>query len=242
MSSSLVLTYSFVLLQILPSYLNKSYGPESSLPSQLLDGIVKVALRCLVDFVGETRLHRQVCTILLPSISRRASLCSRLVSLASWQELATAFASRQMALVEQLGQKMHRSIAQSLCLAAALGMPSAEETQAYLNNLMSATMRQIVELAARPDLDDLASQPSTVMVLCSLLEAVRGATRATLGATARMQPFVYSLVTSPILAPLLRLQVRFFYTAFIVNRQPASHPISSLLFLSPRDHFEAMEW
>ena len=54
----------------------------------------------------------QVAGQLLPVLVRRRSLCRQLVQLASWQELAGAFATRQPGLITQLQQRLHRSLAQ----------------------------------------------------------------------------------------------------------------------------------
>ncbi len=50
--------------------------------------------------------------MLLPVLVRRKPLCDRLVPLASWQQLAGAFAERQPVLTQGLGQKMHRALSQ----------------------------------------------------------------------------------------------------------------------------------
>ncbi len=59
-------------------------------------------------FHTHTHTHTHTTQVLV----RRKTICRQLVLLASWQELAGAFASRQPALTQQLGQKLHRSLAQ----------------------------------------------------------------------------------------------------------------------------------
>ena len=55
-----------------------AYGsPEGGAAVQLLDGIVRVALACLVGYPGEAQLHRCICSGLLPVLVRRKGLCTQ---------------------------------------------------------------------------------------------------------------------------------------------------------------------
>ncbi|KAG1679648.1 hypothetical protein FOA52_006165 [Chlamydomonas sp. UWO 241] len=224
----------------LPGDLQQAYGAPTGRAGHLLDGIVRVALACLVNFPGEALLHGAVCGTLLPVLVRRKPLCRALVALSSWQELCHAFASRAPALCLSMGSKTQRSLAQCLCLASA-GVMGPRAGQAYVTQLMAATVQQLGELGSRPDLDSVVSlAPEATRVAC-LVEAVRGCTRATLSAT---QPAVFAL-TSPLLTPLLRLQHAFRANPLVVTsllKLAAEIVENHISFLRPAESDAVMRW
>lgn len=90
----------------------------------------------------------QVCHTLLPTLVHRKPLCRRLISLPSWQALATAFSQRQAALTTHLSQKFQRALSRCLCLAAS-GFGDEAAAQQYVSHLMLQTVNELVGLAGR---------------------------------------------------------------------------------------------
>ncbi|GAX80807.1 hypothetical protein CEUSTIGMA_g8243.t1 [Chlamydomonas eustigma] len=189
----------------LPGNLQVLYGAADGPASQLLDGIVQFSSTCLISYPGEAQLHKRVCTGLLPVLVRRKSLCSSLVNLGSWRDLAAAFATRQQAVGELLGGKLQRALSQSLCLAAA-GMSTPASSRSYVSQLMQGTVNELTALADRCDQTASASCQSGVDLhsACLVIEAMRGATIGTLSAT---QPAVWNL-SAPLLGPMIHLYRR----------------------------------
>lgn len=100
----------------LPAPLEAAFGGSAG--AGQLDTLTRVATTCLVAYQGERELHTQVCDTLLPVLARHPRSCEQLLQLEAWQQLARAFAGREPLLTRQLAQKLHRSLARSLCAAA----------------------------------------------------------------------------------------------------------------------------
>ena len=65
---------------------------------------------------------------------RRRPLSRRLLQLPRWQELASAFASRQPVLTQLLAPKLQRSLSYSLCLATD-GFESDDAAPQYITQV-----------------------------------------------------------------------------------------------------------
>ncbi len=92
----------------------------------------------------------QVCNELLPVLVGRAAVCSRLLQLEPWQALVHAFASRDERLSRQLALKLHRSLARSLCAAAAGYGEDAASAGLYVEHVLGALAGAVEGLAAQP--------------------------------------------------------------------------------------------
>lgn len=243
----------------MPPALAAQYGPGSADAARALDVVVQVASRCLLAFPGEVTLHRQVCTVLLPTLVKRRLRCSVLVGLASWQQLAAAFASQQAALVAGLHPKVLRHLSCNLALGAtgfslkggsgadatAAAAAAAEQHGGYVRQLTSAAAQRLLDVAARPDLATpaVSSHPQLVREINCLLEMLRGVTAA--GATAtKAQPALFAL-TVPLL-PALQAVARAFkdqFTVVIASLKLAKAIIETHVPFVTADQFGALvQW
>lgn len=139
--------------------------------------------------------------VLLPVLVRRPAACQRLVGLAPWRQLVDAFASREPQLIQQMNQKLHRSLAKSLTMAAA-GLQDAQTVWQYIVHLLQNVAGELQQLVDMPGLRTAVQQPPVVQRICCLLEGLRGTCRGTL--VGQTQPALFD-VLSKLLAPLLQL-------------------------------------
>ncbi|XP_031116009.1 exportin-4 isoform X1 [Ipomoea triloba] len=171
---------------------------EHSQGKVVLDIIVRLSITSLVSYPGEKDLQALTCFELLHGLVRRRSVCTHLMALDSWRELANAFANERTLF--SLYASYQRSLAQTLVLSAT-GMRDSEMSYQYVKYLTSHMTAYLVELSGRNDLKKVAEQPDIILLVSCLLERLRGVAIAT---EPRTQKAIYEIGFS-VMNPVLTL-------------------------------------
>eukprot|EP00249_Psilotum_nudum_P010588 c22631_g1_i2 orf=152-3370(+) len=163
----------------------------------VLETLLQVGVTSLTSWPGERNLHEITCFQLLPSLVRRRNICAHIVSMGAWQELAKAFAFQDLALLV-FAAPIQRALAETLCRSAS-GMESGDNTNQYVKDLMVPIACSLSDLSSRPDLKNFAQQPDAILMVCCLIERLRGAARAVMP---RSQKAIFE-VGAAVMEPLL---------------------------------------
>ncbi|RYR02507.1 hypothetical protein Ahy_B06g081302 isoform B [Arachis hypogaea] len=154
-----------------------SFFGEHNQGKPVLDIIVRVSLVTLISYPGEKDLQGITCYQLLHSLVQQKHICIHLVTLNSWNELATAFSTER------------------LCSFWTLLIR-------YVRNLMGHIATYIVEMSSKSNFKSIAQQPDILLSVSCMLERLRGAASAS---EPRTQKAIFELgfsVMNPILVLL----------------------------------------
>ncbi|CAM8923463.1 unnamed protein product [Rhodiola kirilowii] len=176
-----------------------SFFGEHSQGKYALDLIVRILLTTLMFYQGEKDLQALTCHMLLPALVRRKQVCTHLITLDSWRDLANAFANDRT--LYSIDAALQRSLAQTLVLSA-LGMKNIDASIQYARDLMNHMATYLIELCRKSDFKHIAQQPDVIFSVTCLLERLRGAAGAS---QPRIQKAIYeagSLVLDSILVLL----------------------------------------
>jgi hypothetical protein len=181
--------------------LDRAFGEQSG-GASTLEALLRISIVSLLEWPGEKDLHAMVCQKLLPSLTRRRTVCRHLVKVGPWQELAQAFASLTPPL-SALETSLQRSMAESLCRAA-VGFDDKDTAAHYIDSIIGPVVKRVGELAGSPELKDVAQRPDVQLLVGALLERLRGAAR---GSVTRIQPPLLALGVASFDPMLVLLQV-----------------------------------
>ncbi|KAK7337953.1 hypothetical protein VNO77_18547 [Canavalia gladiata] len=177
-----------------------SFFGEHNQGKLVLDIIVRISLVTLTSYPGEKDLQGLTCYQLLHSLVQQKHICVHLVTLNSWHDLATAFATEKTLL--SLDTAHQRSLAQTLVRSAS-GVRNSEASSQYVRNLMGHIATYIVEISNKPNLKSIAQQPDILLSVSCMLERLRGAASAS---EPRTQKAIYELGFSAMHPILLLLE------------------------------------
>ncbi|CAN6479474.1 unnamed protein product [Victoria cruziana] len=187
------------LHSVLPSReILMSFCGEKNDGRMVLDNIILIAITTLIYWTGEKNLQELTCFQLLPTLVSRRNICSHLVTLNSWRELANSFVSDRMLFL--LAGPLQRSLADALCRSAC-GMSTTEAANQYVRDLMGPVTSYVVDISTKNDLKDVAQQADAILMVSCLLERLRGAARAT---QPRTQKAIFDMALA-VMNPLLTL-------------------------------------
>ncbi|VFQ81253.1 unnamed protein product [Cuscuta campestris] len=164
----------------------------------VLNIIVRISITSLISYPGEKNLQALTCFELLHGLVRRKSVCTHLITLDSWRDLANSFANEKTLF--SLYGSYQRSLAQTL-VRSATGMRDLEMSYQYVKYLTNHMTDYLAELSGRNDLKDVAQQPDIILLVSCLLERLRGVAIAT---EPRTQKAIYEIGLSA-MNPVLRL-------------------------------------
>ncbi|CAK9137238.1 unnamed protein product [Ilex paraguariensis] len=119
----------------------------------------------------------------------------------SWHELANAFSNER--ILFSLNSAHQRSLAQTLVLSAS-GMRTSEASNQYVRGLMGHMVSYLVEMSGKNDLKQVVQQPDVILLVCCLLERLRGAASAS---EPRTQKAIYEMGFSVMNAVLIFLEL-----------------------------------
>ncbi|XP_020259813.1 exportin-4 isoform X1 [Asparagus officinalis] len=153
-----------------------SFAGEHNQGGVVLDVIVRICMVSLTSYPGENDLQALTCQKLLKALVRRKHVCSHLVSLDAWHDLAKVFSTERILL--PVNACLQRSLAEAL-VCAAIGLKDPEASNQYVRDLMGPTTAYLVEVASRNDLVGVAQQADAIHMISCMLERLRGAARAT---------------------------------------------------------------
>ncbi|KAL1350471.1 hypothetical protein HN51_014532 [Arachis hypogaea] len=176
-----------------------SFFGEHNQGKPVLDIIVRVSLVTLISYPGEKDLQGITCYQLLHSLVQQKHICIHLVTLNSWNELATAFSTEKTLFL--LDTAHQRSLAQTLVRSAS-GMRNLDTSSQYVRNLMGHIATYIVEMSSKSNFKSIAQQPDILLSVSCMLERLRGAASAS---EPRTQKAIFELgfsVMNPILVLL----------------------------------------
>ncbi|EFJ35002.1 hypothetical protein SELMODRAFT_406082 [Selaginella moellendorffii] len=180
--------------------LNAAFGKDGGGPA-VLEILVRVALTSLTAWRGEQVLQEYVSSRLLPALVRRRNVCVQLLSMGSWQELATVFA-RQDQMLLSLSDSVQRALSGCLCRSAQ-GLANADAANQlsrwYVKDLLMPMAASLAEFSGRKDLATFSQQPNVIHQVSCVLERLRGAARETIP---RTQKAIFEVGVS-IMKPLL---------------------------------------
>ncbi|KAL9225514.1 hypothetical protein vseg_001428 [Gypsophila vaccaria] len=174
------------------------YFGEHSQGKFVLNIIVRVSMTALISYPGEKDLQELTCRHLLHGLVRRRDICSHLVSLDSWRDLANSFATGKTLF--SLGTPHQRSLARTLAISAS-GLRNSDESNQYVRDLMHHMTAYLVDLSSKHDLKKASQQPETIFVVSCLLDRLRGAASAS---EPRTQKAIYEMGCS-VMKPILSL-------------------------------------
>ncbi|XP_054800845.1 uncharacterized protein LOC129304991 isoform X2 [Prosopis cineraria] len=177
-----------------------SFFGEHNQGKIVLDIIVRISLITLTSYPGENFLQGLTCYQLFHSLVQQKHVCIHLVTLNSWNELATVFSVEKTLFL--LDTAHQRSLAQTLVRSAS-GM-SSEASNQYVRNLMGHIATYIVELSRKSDFKSIAQQPDVILSVSCMLERLRGAASAS---EPRTQKALYELGFSILNSVLVLLEV-----------------------------------
>ncbi|XP_074292806.1 uncharacterized protein LOC141619685 isoform X2 [Silene latifolia] len=174
------------------------YFGEHSQGKFILNIITRVSMTALISYPGEKNLQELTCRHLLHGLVRRRVICSHLVSLDSWRDLANAFANGKTLF--SLGSAHQRSLARTLAISAS-GLRNYDESNQYVRDLMHHMTAYLVDLSGKHDLKKVSQQPETILVVSCVLDRLRGAVSAS---EPRTHKAIYEMGCS-VLKPILSL-------------------------------------
>ncbi|KAF3328040.1 Exportin-4 [Carex littledalei] len=154
----------------------QSFGWQNNQGDIILDSAIRISLVALTMYPGENELQALACQKLLAVLVRRKHICSRLVQLESWREIARAFANES--ILFSISARSQRSLAETLICAAAC-LKDSEASLQYLKDVIGPMTTCLVENTSRTDLKSVAQQADAIYMVSCLLERLRGAVRAT---------------------------------------------------------------
>ncbi|KAF3796350.1 Exportin-4 [Nymphaea thermarum] len=187
------------LHSVLPSReILMSFCGEKNEGRTVLDNIIRIAITTLIYWTGEKNLQELTCFQLLPTLVSRRNICSHLVTLESWHELANSFVSNRMLF--SMAGPLQRSLADALCRSAC-GMSTMEAANQYVRDLMGPVTSYLVDISTKNELKDVAQKADAIFMVSCLLERLRGAARAT---QPRTQRAIFDMGLS-VMTPLLTL-------------------------------------
>ncbi|CAN1271124.1 xpo4 [Linum perenne] len=152
-----------------------SFFGEYNQGKVVLDIIVRVSVTTLMSYPGEKDLQALTCSELLRALVRRRRICTTLILLDSWRELASSFANEEALFL--LNAANQRSLAETLVRSAS-GIKNSESVYQYIRDLMGAVTKHLIELSNKSDIKNISQQPDVIFSLSCLLERLRGAVRA----------------------------------------------------------------
>ncbi|XP_031502482.1 uncharacterized protein LOC116265754 isoform X3 [Nymphaea colorata] len=187
------------LHSVLPSReILMSFCGEKNEGRTVLDNIIRIAITTLIYWTGEKNLQELTCFQLLPTLVSRRNICSHLVTLESWHELANSFVSNRMLF--SMAGPLQRSLADALCRSAC-GLSTMEAANQYVRDLMGPVTSYLVDISTKNELKDVAQKADAIFMVSCLLERLRGAARAT---QPRTQRAIFDMGLS-VMTPLLTL-------------------------------------
>ncbi|KAK9735232.1 hypothetical protein RND81_04G192400 [Saponaria officinalis] len=174
------------------------YFGEHSQGKFVLNIIVRVSMTALISYPGEKDLQELTCRHLLHGLVRRRDICSQLVSLDSWRDLANSFANGKTLF--SLGTPHQRSLARTLAISAS-GLRNSDASNQYVRDLLHHMTAYLVDLSGKHDLKKVSQQPETILVVTCVLDRLRGAASAS---DPRTQKAIYEMGCS-VMKPILSL-------------------------------------
>uniref|UniRef100_A0A7N0ZUX4 Exportin-4 n=1 Tax=Kalanchoe fedtschenkoi TaxID=63787 RepID=A0A7N0ZUX4_KALFE len=208
-----------------------SFFGEHNQGKPALDIIVRILLTTLMSYQGEKDLQALTCYMLLPALVRRKHVCSHLITLDSWRDLANAFANDRSLF--SLDAALQRSLAQTLVLSAS-GMGNIEDSIQYVRNLINHMTTYLIELCKKKDFKHIAQQPDVIFSVTCLLERLRGVAGAS---QPRIQKAIYevgSLVLDSILV-LLEAYKHEFSVMYILLKFVAEWVEGQIVYLEAQE-------
>ncbi|KAJ9542463.1 hypothetical protein OSB04_028969 [Centaurea solstitialis] len=164
-----------------------SFSAEYTQGKMLLDVIVRISLTTLISYAGEKDLQALTCYQLLGGVVRRKNICSHLVTLDSWRELAHGFTNERVLF--SLNASHQRSLAQTLVLSAS-GIRDSVEAHKYIKDLTSHMTSYLNDICGKNDIKSLSQKPDVIHVVTCILERLRGASSAS---EPRTQKAIYEM-------------------------------------------------
>ncbi|XP_020678770.1 exportin-4 [Dendrobium catenatum] len=176
-----------------------NFAGEHKQGEMVLDIIARICINALTSYPGEKELQALTCQKLLVALVRRRNVCSRLLSMDSWLDLARAFSNERSLF--SLNPRLQRSLAENLVCAAS-SLKDAEASNQYVRDLIGPMTSYLAEMSARNDLKDIAQLPDAMYTVNCLLERLIGVARATQPRTQKALFDVCVAVMNPLITLL----------------------------------------
>uniref|UniRef100_A0A803N5Q3 Exportin-4 n=1 Tax=Chenopodium quinoa TaxID=63459 RepID=A0A803N5Q3_CHEQI len=156
----------------------------------VLDLVVRISMTTLISYPGEKDLQELTCRHLLNGLVGYRDIGAHLVYLDSWRELAKCFVNERNLF--SLSAPHQRSLARTLVLSAS-ALRDLETSNQYVRDLMNHMTAYLLDLSGKHDIKNVSQQPETIMVVCCLLERLRGSASAS---EPRTQRAIYEMGVS----------------------------------------------